>query len=156
MGRLDTCSPPDYILVIRRYFAVILVATLIGAVAGAALTFALPREAPVYTSTTQGVLLTAQAAQALQDSSERGAEYTATTAILFRIPSPDNTMFDEEHTQSRIDFYSRILKSQATLDSIASQSGVSVNDLRTRIAITAPAGSTLLSIKVSDPDSDRA
>jgi len=72
----------DYFNVVRRYFKVILATTLIGGVTSAALAFLMPRQAPNYTSTVQGVLLNNQAAADLQDLIEQASNYSATTVVL--------------------------------------------------------------------------
>jgi len=146
----------DYFNVVRRYFKVILATTLIGGVAAAALTFLMPHQPPGYTSTVQGVLLTNQAAVDLQDLIEQASNYSATTVVLVQIPSPDSARTDEEYTKSRIAFYSKILGTEATLSKIANQAGVSVDDLRKHIVIATPENSTLLSIRVSNADSEIA
>ena len=146
----------DYIGLVKRYLKVILATTLIGGVAGVALTFLIPRQAPVYTSTTQGVLLTGQAAETLQNSIERAKEFTATTTVLVLIPSPDESVSDEEYTKSRLSFYSKILASESTLNLIAEKTGVSIDGLRNRVALSTSEDSTLVSIRVSNAKSELA
>ena len=105
----------DYFNVVRRYFKVILATTLIGGVAAAALTFLMPHQAPGYTSTVQGVLLTNQAAVDLQDLIEQSSNYSATTEVQIQVPSPNMAGTDEEYTRSRVTIYSKILGSEETL-----------------------------------------
>ncbi len=129
----------DYLNVLRRYMTVIAATTLIGGIAGAVFAFLLPPPpAPVFTASIQGVLLTVQAAEDLQNMVKLGGNFRATTKVLVRIPSPYGALTDQEYSKSRIAFYSDILETEATLDE--------------RVKVLSLENSTLAIVSVTDPD----
>jgi capsular polysaccharide biosynthesis protein len=129
----------DYLNVLRRYMTVIVATTLIGGIAGAVFAFLLPLPpAPVFTANIQGVLLTAQAAEDLQNMVKLGGNFRATTKVLVLIPSPYGALTDQEYSKSRIAFYSDILETQSALDE--------------RVKVLSLENSTLAIVSVTDPD----
>lgn len=144
----------DYLVILRRYWFVIVTAGLLGAILGGLSgTLLRPAANPSYTASVTGTLFTAEGHTQLQDDLVKAAGAKATTRILVPLDrTVDQTTNDSNVMQTRVPDYLGILTSDRILRPIAESAGLPVQEFRKRVLVTSPAGSNLIDIAVVDED----
>jgi capsular exopolysaccharide synthesis family protein len=134
----------EYLLMMRRYWRVILAATLIGGLAAAALGLATRQEAVAqYSVTVSAVLLKPEAQATVEAQLLQSEQFVATTSLLAPLDGKG---------ASRIATMTTVAESEVVLAKVASVLGTTIEDLQARLIAAVPPGTEILEISGRGPD----